>query len=167
MTMAVRPCKQAFQGLLDQGFGDGVDVGGGFIQDQDARVGQDGAGDADELALPDREVDAAFQDAGLVAIRQGADKVVGVGQAGSLLHLSGGGFGYAVADVLGDGAGEEEGFLRNDAHLAVQGFLGDGAHVDAVDDDCAFGDFVKAGDQVGDGGFAGPVGPTRAMVSPG
>ena len=77
-------CSSRSQALLDQGFGDGVDIGGGLVQDEDARVGQDGAGDADELALADGEVDAAFQDPGLVALRQGADKFVGVGQAGGL-----------------------------------------------------------------------------------
>ena len=42
--------------------------------------------------------------------------------------------------------------------MAVEGGLGDGANVDVVDEDCAFADFVKAGDQVGDRSFAGAGG---------
>ena len=61
----------------------------------------------------------------------------------------------AEADVIGDGAGEEEGVLRHQADLAVQRALGDPAHVDPVDAHRAGGDVVKAGDQVADGGLAG------------
>ena len=150
--------EEPIEGLLDLDFGDGVDIGGGFIQDQNAGGGEHGTGDADELALAEREIDAAFLNAGLVAIRQGADKIVGVGLAGDFLNLLLRGIRQTVADVLGDGAGEEEGHLRDDTDLAVQGGLGDGANIDIIDQDGAFGDFVKAGDQIGDGGFAGAGG---------
>ncbi len=150
--------EETFEGLLDLGFGDGIDIGGGFIQDEDAGGGEHGAGDADELALAEGEIDAAFLNAGLVAIRQGADKIVGVGLAGDFLNLLRGGGGQAVADIFGDGAGEEEGHLGDDADLAVEGGLGDGANVDVVDEDGAFGDFVETGDEVGDGGFTGAGG---------
>ena len=83
--------EEAFEGLLDLGFGDGIDIGGGFIQDEDAGGGEHGAGYADELALAEGEIDTAFLNAGLVAIRQGADKIVGVGLAGDFLNLLGGG----------------------------------------------------------------------------
>ena len=64
MTTAVRPASSAVERVLDQRLGDRVDVGGGLVQDQDARVGQHGAGDADQLALAHRQVDPAFQDRG-------------------------------------------------------------------------------------------------------
>ena len=43
---------------------------GGFIQHEDPRVGQEGAGEADELALAERHVRAALADFGLVAVLQ-------------------------------------------------------------------------------------------------
>ena len=47
---------QVREAFLDGGFGFGVEAGGGFVQNQDARVGQDGAGDGDALALARRRV---------------------------------------------------------------------------------------------------------------
>ena len=65
------PLQQGVQRLLDQGLGEAVHVGGGFVQDEDARVGEQGAGDADQLALPDGQVGGALLHPGLVAIRLG------------------------------------------------------------------------------------------------
>lgn len=52
-------------GALDQCVGCHVDGGGGFVQDHDLRSGDDGAREAEELALPLRQVQAAFRDGGL------------------------------------------------------------------------------------------------------
>ena len=52
MTKVVRPLHQVAQALLDQRLGFGVEAGGGFVQDQNARIGQNGARDGDALALP-------------------------------------------------------------------------------------------------------------------
>ena len=72
MTRAVRPCRRRAQTLLHQQLGEGVDVGGGLVQDQDARVGQQRAGEGDELALAHAEVAAALADGRVVAVRAGA-----------------------------------------------------------------------------------------------
>ena len=53
--------EQPLQRLLDQRLGHRVHAGGRFIQDQDARVGQDGPGNADQLALANGEIDPAFE----------------------------------------------------------------------------------------------------------
>ena len=45
--------------------------------------------------------------------------------------FSGGGF--AVGDVFGDGAGEEDGFLGDETDFAAEGFHVHGGDVDAVD----------------------------------
>ena len=52
---------------LDQGFGLGVERAGGFVEDEDAGVGEDGAGDGETLALAAGELDAALADDGVVA----------------------------------------------------------------------------------------------------
>ena len=54
------PLHQREQAGLDQLLGLGVDRRGGFVQDQYARVVEDGAGDGDALALAAGEPLAAF-----------------------------------------------------------------------------------------------------------
>ena len=67
---------QRRQGALDQALGLGVQGGGGFVQDQDAGVLQDGAGDGDALLLAAGELVAALADDRIVAVRQAGDVVV-------------------------------------------------------------------------------------------
>ena len=51
-----------------------------------------------------------------------------------LLHRA---FGAGNGDILGDGFGEEEGLLQNDADIVAQMIAPDGADVTAVDGDAA------------------------------
>ena len=53
MTMEVRPSQNALQGILDEDFRVRVDVGGGLVQDEDAGIADDGAGEAEQLSLSD------------------------------------------------------------------------------------------------------------------
>ena len=71
--------QERLQGPLDLALGAGVHAGGGLVQDQDARIGQGGAGDGQELALALAEPAALPQD-GLVALGEALDEGVGVGQ---------------------------------------------------------------------------------------
>src|SRR5689334_9813965 len=66
---------QAEQGLLDADLGAGVNAAGGLVQDQDSRVGQDGAGDGQELALSLAEIAGPLGEHGLIALRQQLDEV--------------------------------------------------------------------------------------------
>lgn len=50
------------QGVLDDKFGLGIDIGGGLIKDENLRFMQDGAGKGKELALAGGEILAPFQD---------------------------------------------------------------------------------------------------------
>jgi len=47
-----------------------VERAGGFVENQDARVGDQGAGDGDALALSARQACAVFSDFSVVAFRQ-------------------------------------------------------------------------------------------------
>ncbi len=78
---------QGVHRLLDQHLGVGIHRTGGFVQDQDRGVGQDGAGDGQQLHLALRDVGGLFVEHHVVAIRQGADEVVGVGGLGGGDHL--------------------------------------------------------------------------------
>ena len=72
---------QLGQRLLDQELALGVEVGGGLVQDQDGRILQEGARDREALALAAGELHAALAHLGRVAVGQGGDEVVGLGQA--------------------------------------------------------------------------------------
>ena len=56
------PGHQGAQRLLDLLLGLGVDARGGVVQDQDARVEEERAGDRDPLLLPAGERDAPLAD---------------------------------------------------------------------------------------------------------
>ena len=58
------------QGVVDGLLGRRVDRRGGVVEHQDARVGEDGPGQGDALALAAREGDAPLADDGVVALGQ-------------------------------------------------------------------------------------------------
>ncbi len=124
--------QQCAQGVLDQAFGQAVDIGSGLIQYQDARVGQDGPRNAEQLPLTDREVRGALLQAGVVAAWFGDNKVMGIGLAGGLFDFLVGGIGAAEADIAGDGAGKQERVLRNKANLLVELALFECPDVEAI-----------------------------------
>ena len=64
------------QALADRGLGGRVDRGGGVVEDQDARVDQQRAGDRDALPLAAGQRDAALADDGLVAFWKVGDVFV-------------------------------------------------------------------------------------------
>ena len=66
--------------------------------------------------------------------------------------------GPGEADVVEDGAAEEERLLRHDGQLLAQRALRDVAHVVAVDEDLARLRVVEAGEQLDDCGLAGAGG---------
>ncbi len=60
--------EHALDGALDLVFGGAVDGAGRVVEDQDARVGEQGAGDGDALALAAGERHPALADHRLVAV---------------------------------------------------------------------------------------------------
>ena len=120
MTKLVRPLSSCVERLLDQALGARVHAGGGFVQDQDARVGQRGAGNREQLALSLAQAAAAFAQHGLIFFGQALDEGIGVGQLGGGHHFLVGGVGPAKADVVHDRVAEQEGILQHDADLLAQ-----------------------------------------------
>ena len=94
--------EQPPQAGLDARLGVDVDVGGGLVEDEDPRVGDEGAGEGDELALAGGELDAALADLGVVALLERADEGVGADGAGGGADLVDGRVRPAEGDVLGD-----------------------------------------------------------------
>ena len=70
MTKQVRSCISARQAGLDQSFAFGVEIAGGFVENQNPRIGQHGAGDGQPLSLAAAELHAPFADQRVVAVGQ-------------------------------------------------------------------------------------------------
>ncbi len=120
------------EGRVDGRFGRGVHRGRRVVEQQDARVGEQGAGQGHALALAAGQGQAPFADHGVVAEREGLDEVVRLGCLGGALHLRGGGVGAAVRDVREDRVGEEEGLFEDHAHRAAQRLQAQRADVGAA-----------------------------------
>ena len=71
---------QVGQRLLYQHFALGVQMAGGFVENQDGRVLEQRAGDGDALALSAAEARAAIADHGVVAFGQALDELVRPGR---------------------------------------------------------------------------------------
>jgi len=70
--IAVPSRHQSIHGLLNQRLGLGVQAGGGFIENQDGRIGQECAGESDALTLAARQLDAPLPHQGVITARQRA-----------------------------------------------------------------------------------------------
>ena len=142
------------EGLLDGLLAFGVEGGGGFVENEDGRVFEHGAGYAEALALSAAEGDAAVADGGLVAEREGFDEGVGVCDGGGLFDEVEAVVGVAEGNVVGDGVVEEDAVLRNESYLSTETVnveVGDGY---VVDEDGAAGAVIEAWEEVDEGGFA-------------
>ena len=105
------------EAVLDHGLGLGVEGAGGLVEDEDAGVGQDGAGDGKALALAAGELDAALANDGFVLLGETLGKLINAGDATGLHQLLFRGIGAAEEDVFTNSAVEEEGLLQHDAQL--------------------------------------------------
>ena len=149
------PGEDGEERLADEGFALGVEGTGGFVEDKDVGLGEDGTGNADALPLSATEEGAPVADRGVVALRQLEDEVVGVGYAGSLLNLAVGGLRHAVGYIVADGIVEKEGVLRHYADVPAEGRGEIGLDGATVDEYLAGGGFMETHEEVGKGGFAG------------
>ena len=133
MTIAVRPASRRSRPRSIVFSVAHVDVRGRLVEDQDARFGEQRAGEGDELALARRELDAALADLGLDPFGQRRDELGRADRRGRGFDLLQARLGPAEGDVLAHAAGEEEALLGDDPELAPQGVLLDPAQVVAVD----------------------------------
>ncbi len=149
---------QASQAGEHVGFGGGVEVARGFVQQQQGGVLQEGAGDGDALGLAAGYAMAAFADAGEEAGGKAGREFGDAGLAGGFLNLGGGGLGAGEADVVQDGAGEEGWLLADPGGELVQRLGDDVGDVGAVQEDAAGVGADEAEQELDDGGFAGAGG---------
>ena len=143
-----------FQAVLDQQLGFGIDVGGGFVQDDHRGLMDDGAGEGEQLPLTGGEVVAALAYGLVQALFQAVDELVGVDVAAGVHDLLIADALLTQQDVAADIAAEQEHVLQHLAEVAAQAADLDLLDVDAVDEDLSLLDIVIAADQGQDGGLA-------------
>lgn len=110
------------------------------------------------MALTAGELLTAFADDGVVSVGELEDELVGFGGAGGGFDFLGGGVGFAVGDVLADGAVEEEYVLADEADCASQGGVAEIGEGEAVEGDLAREGIVEPEEEADDGGFSGAGG---------
>ena len=138
--------SQVLQCELNFAFGFGVHGGSGFVEDQDGRVDEQRAGDADALPLAAGKGHAALSDEAVVAVWLSQDEFVSAGGFRGGEDLFARRVRAAVGDVVGDRAVKQKRLLKYDADVTAIVFECELPHVGAVDQDRAFGDIVKATD---------------------
>src|SRR6185503_16910269 len=138
---------QRLEAVLDHRFALAVEARGRLVEDQDPRIGEDGAGDRHALALAARQLDAALADDRVVALLELLDELVGVRDAADLFDLFQRRVRTTVAEVLGNGAVEQEIVLQHDAELLAIVAQPHAGEIPAVDEDRAAQGAVEGHDQ--------------------
>src|SRR5579863_3537508 len=97
-----------------------VERGGGLIKDEYARIGREGAGDCNALALSAGKIGAALLKDRIVTLRQKRDKFVRPRKSGGVDHQGSGHRRIAERNVLMDGAIEKNVVLQDKSNLTAQ-----------------------------------------------
>src|SRR4051794_8756394 len=79
--------REFLDSFHDRRFGGRIERGSRLVQQQDGRVLQKRAGNADPLPLPHAKMSAAFADRTVVTLGQSADKLVRLGALGGFANL--------------------------------------------------------------------------------
>ena len=114
--------------LVDGGgevFGGGaVQAAGCFVEDQYPGLLDECPGDGQALLLSAGQAHAALADLGLVALRQRFDGVVDFRHLAGLHDLVEAGMGVGHQQVVVEGAGEQDGFLRHQTYYGFCALFG-------------------------------------------
>src|ERR1700721_106866 len=135
-------------------FSVGIDRRGSLIENEDAGVVRKGAGEADELFLTSGERSPALANRLGELEWKRADKVAHVDLIGSTLQALIRNPLRAEANVVRDGAGEEERILQYDTEAVAKDLQVVLAHVHAVNQDAAALNVIEAHHQAGNGCLA-------------
>ncbi len=121
------------QPFLDLHFGEGIDAGCRFVEDEDRRIFKHDPRQGHELPLAHGEAGPSFADVGIQAIGERIQPFPLADLHRRLTDFFIAGGWAAVADILAHGAGKEEGILRNEAGLQAVLAQVQGANVALVD----------------------------------
>ena len=139
----------------DRLFGMAVERGGGFVEDEDRRILENGAGDGDTLFLAAGELEPAFAHERVHAVGQACDQAIQMGHAGGAGDRVGRGVGLAVGDIVFDGVVEQHGVLGHHANGVAQAGQAELADIVPVDGDSPGIDVVEAKQQARERRLAG------------
>ena len=145
---------QPLEGFHHELLGFGVERGRRLVENQDWRVADDGASDADPLPLTAGKRGAALTDHRIKTMRHFGDEFFGIGKPGRLLNVALRGVGPAVGNVLANRAAKEDGVLLDKPYLVAQAIECEFAELDAVDCHAAARGVIESRDQTYDCGFA-------------
>src|SRR2546430_1244632 len=149
------PGEQAAQRFADLQLGLGVHTGGGFVENQKARIMGQGASEIDELALADGKRGASLIDGGGGSVGKRTNELA---EADFLESAVDGGVLDALgaeADIGLNRSGEEKRILEHDAELAAKVLQLDGSNVLAVEKNLTALNVVEAEKQRNERGLAG------------
>ena len=149
---------EGVEGFLNEAFCFRIDGSGGFVEEEDGGIFEEGAGDGEALFFSAGEFHAAFADVRVEAFGEVADEIGGAGgfEGGPEFFI--GGVAFGEDEIFADAVIEEEGFLGDVAEGAAEGGFGDRVEFVAVDADGAFFVFVEAAEEIDDRGLAGAGG---------
>ena len=124
------PLDQPGDRLLHLVFGNVIQRAGRLVQDEDARVADERAGNGHALFLPAAELAALLSDKGIQPVRQVFDELVQICQFRHALHQRVIDVFQPVDDVFADGARKQQAVLRYDGEKAA--VIGQGELRDVV-----------------------------------
>src|SRR6266852_6819922 len=145
---------ELLQGSMNQRLIFSVGGAGKFVQNQDARIAKDRAGQGDALSLAAGKLGAGFTDLGLITVRQAHDKFMDVGFIGSGFDFFLARPAIAVGNIVVDRVVEQDRFLSDDADLLSQASQVQMTNVQVIHQNGAVIRIVEARDKADQGRFA-------------
>jgi len=146
--------RHLVDGLLDDAFGDGVQGGGGLVQQQHGRILEQHPGDRDALFLTTGQPVTALTHHGVVTVLEAGDDVMDVRGGADLDEFLVGRIRLGVPQVLGDGRVEQVGLLGHDADVVDDRGRAERAYVGTCEADDSRRGLVQPRRQIQDGGLA-------------
>ncbi len=131
----------------------GVHGAGTVVKNQDLRLFEQRAGDAQALFLPAGNIRPALFNVRVVSVRKAVDKFVCAGQTAGAAAFVVGGVRIAPAQIFIDSAGKEHIVLQHDGYPAAQRIQIIGPHVRSADGHGAGRDVVETADQIDERGL--------------
>ena len=140
--------------MLNQMLGFGVHTAGRIVEDQDARVADEGARNRNALFLAAAQGYAPFTDFGPIAGGESFDKVVRTCRFRCHHNFFQRRIGATVGDIFGNRRIEEKGILQHRADLAAQTFELQPPHINAINPHRACVGVIETRDQIDDRALA-------------
>src|SRR5579872_86692 len=148
--------QQAADGFLNFILGRAVDGTGRVIQDKDARVCEQSAGDSDTLALSTGQGDAALTNDRLIAIFELHNEIVSLSIVRGLFNSCCISFlAESISDILCEGTRKEEDVLLDGRDLRTQGIHTPIMYIDTINEHSSRVNIIDAVHELGERAFTG------------